>query len=74
VYFLSKKDPVDALFSPIQKLLMKLVHEHQDTYGETFYMIYRVSFSHNYHTEKSAVQACFTLSIYHCKWEHKKDF
>jgi hypothetical protein len=39
VYFLSEKDPVErTFFSPISKSLMKLGYEHQDTYGETFFL------------------------------------
>jgi hypothetical protein len=56
MYFLTKKDLVEHIFSPMWKLLMKLELEHKDTYSETFiYMIYRISFSHKYHVEKSTV-------------------
>jgi hypothetical protein len=43
-------------FFTISKLLTKLELKHQDTYDETFfYTNYRISLSHSYHTEKSAV-------------------
>jgi hypothetical protein len=65
LYFLSKKDPVGHTFSPIQKLLMKLELELQDTYGKTiFYTIYKISFSHKCHTEKSTVQVCISPSLF----------
>jgi hypothetical protein len=48
-----ENDAVECTFSPIQKLLMKAEHEHQDTYGESFfYTIYRIYFSYNYQVEK----------------------
>jgi hypothetical protein len=50
---------------------MKLVYKHQDTHGETFYMIYRISFSRSCRIEKSS--AYFTISIYYWKWEHETD-
>jgi hypothetical protein len=44
---------------------MKLEHEHQDTYDKMFiYTIYRVSFSHKYCIEKSAVQGCISPFLY----------
>jgi hypothetical protein len=42
---------------------MKLEYKHQETYTETtFYMIYRISFSHNYHI--SAVQEYILPSLF----------
>jgi hypothetical protein len=35
---------------------MKLEHEQQNTYGKAFYAI---SFSHNYHIEKSALPSIY---------------
>jgi hypothetical protein len=53
---------------------MKLGYEHQDTHGKTFfYTIYRISFSHSYRIEKSAVQVYILPSIYYRKWEHETD-
>jgi hypothetical protein len=64
-YFLSKKDTAQTLFSPIWKSLMKLQHEHQDNcVKKFFYTIYRISFSHNYHIEKSNVQAYISKSLF----------
>jgi hypothetical protein len=53
------------LFSLIAKLLMKLEHDLQDTYDRTFFnMICRISFSHNYCIEKSAIQVSVLSSLY----------
>jgi hypothetical protein len=68
VYFLSKTQ-MNALLSPNQKSLIQEL-EHWGSSGKTFfYMIYRIYFSHNYHTEKSTVQVhippplCIILTI-----------
>jgi hypothetical protein len=52
---------------------MKLGYEHQDTYGETFFnTIYRISFSHSYHIEKTAVQVHISPSLFITKNENTK--
>jgi hypothetical protein len=52
---------------------MKLGYEHQDTYGETFFCtIYRISFSHSYRTEKSAVQVYISPSLFITENENTK--
>jgi hypothetical protein len=53
---------------------MKLGYKHQDTtYGETFfYMIYGISFSHSYRTEKSAVQVYISPSLFITENENMK--
>lgn len=49
---LFKKDAAEYTFSPIQKLFLNTEHEHQDTNSENFfYIIYRISHSHNCHIE-----------------------
>jgi CubicO group peptidase (beta-lactamase class C family) len=64
VYFLSKKDPIENTFSPIQKLFMKLVLEYQDSYGKTFfYMSYGIFFL-SYLIEKFTVDVCFSLFMF----------
>lgn len=45
VYFLSKKDTVEHIPSPILRSSMKMKHEHQDTFDEAFsYTIYKIYF------------------------------
>jgi hypothetical protein len=52
---------------------MNLGYEHQDTYGETFlYTIYRISFSHGYRIEKSAVQVYISPSVFITENENTK--
>jgi hypothetical protein len=52
---------------------MELAYEHQDTYGNTFlYTIYRISFSHSYRTEKSAVQVYISTSLFITENENTK--
>jgi hypothetical protein len=52
---------------------MKLGYEHQDTYGKTFfYTIYRISFSHSHHIEKSAVQVYISPSLFITENENMK--
>jgi hypothetical protein len=61
---LSKEDPAKEHFSPTRRSLMKLEHEHQDTYDKIFfYTIYRISLSYNYHIEKYAVKSYISSSI-----------
>jgi hypothetical protein len=53
---------------------MKLEHDHQNTCDETFlHTIYKIYFPYNYRFEISAVQVCFTISIYCCKLGHETD-
>jgi hypothetical protein len=52
---------------------MKLGFEHQGTYGETFFCtIYRISFSHSYPIEKSAVQVYILPSLFISENENTK--
>jgi hypothetical protein len=52
------------MFSSIQKSL-KLELEHQDTYDKKFYFtVSRISFSRNYHIQKSAVKVYTSLSLF----------
>jgi hypothetical protein len=60
---------------------MKLGYEHQGTYSKTlFYTVYRISFSHSYRIEKSAVQVYILPSVFitenefmkqTCEWSYK---
>jgi hypothetical protein len=72
VYFLSKKDPVERIFFTS----LKIVDEagiRKDTYGETFFCtIYRISFSHSYRIEKSAVQVYISPSLFITENENTK--
>jgi hypothetical protein len=48
-------------------------YEQQGTYGETFfYTIYRISFSHSYHIEKSTVQVYISPSLFITENENTK--
>jgi hypothetical protein len=52
---------------------MTLGYKHQDTYGKTFfYTIYRISFSHSYRIEKSAVQVYISPSLFITENENTK--
>jgi hypothetical protein len=56
---------MNILFSAVQKLLMKLELEHQDTYCLAFFnMIYRISSSQICHVEKSTVQVYMSPSLF----------
>jgi hypothetical protein len=53
---------------------MKLRYKHQGTYGETFfYTIYRISFSHSYRIEKSAIQVYISPSLLITENENTKE-
>jgi hypothetical protein len=44
--------------------MIKLEHEHQDTYDKTFFhTIYRISFQHKNHTETSAIHTELSLLV-----------
>jgi hypothetical protein len=65
-YCLSFRFPhtqLNKLFSVIQKSLISLELEHQDTYDKAFHMMYRISFSRNYCIEKSTVKLYISLPI-----------
>jgi hypothetical protein len=65
VYFLSKKDPVEHTFFTNLKIVDEAGIRTPGTYGETFFcMIYRISFSHSYRIEKSAVQVYISPSLF----------
>jgi hypothetical protein len=60
-----KKDPAARTFFTNSNIINEAVTQHQDTYGKTlFHTIYRISFSHNYHTEKSAVQVYISPPVF----------
>jgi hypothetical protein len=70
-----KKGSKKALLLPILKLVTKMEHNHQDIYSETFsYMIYRISLSHSYHTQNSAVQVYVSPSLFIPVNENKNRF
>jgi hypothetical protein len=72
-YFLSKRDQLNTLCSPIQKSLMKLELKHRDTYGKTFlYANNVIYFSHKNHIEKSAAQVYILLSQFSIVNENMK--
>lgn len=71
LYFLSKKDPVEHIFSSIWTLLVKLELEHQDTYGKTYFAQFIGFLSHR---KNCCSSEYFIISVYYYEQENRLEF